>query len=61
MQIENRFLDSAPSWLFNYDLFKGSNSCIISLPPVYTYYLWCGYVLNRGQQNLGGLLVISYM
>ena len=27
-----RFFDSDPSWVFNYDLFRGSNSCIMSLP-----------------------------
>ena len=46
------------SRLFNYDLFKSSNSCIIS-PIVYVYFLWCGHAVNRGQQDFGGLLYVG--
>ena len=28
-------------------------------PTVYAYCLWCGYVVNRGQQNLGDLLYVG--
>ena len=27
-------------------------------PTVYAYCLWCGHVVNRGQQNLGGILYV---
>ena len=26
---------------------------------VYAYFLWCGNVVNRGQQNFGGLLYVG--
>ena len=28
-------------------------------PTVYAYCLWCGHVVNRGQQNPGGLLYVG--
>ena len=28
-------------------------------PTVYAYCLWCGHVLKRDQQNLGGLLYVG--
>ena len=28
-------------------------------PTVYAYFLWCGDVVNRGQQNVGGLLYVD--
>ena len=28
-------------------------------PTVYAYCLWCAHVVNRGQQNLGGLLYVG--
>ena len=28
-------------------------------PTAYTYFLWCGHVVNRGQQNFGGLLYVG--
>ena len=43
------------SRLFNYDLFKSSNSCIIS-PIVYAYFLRCGHAVN---QDFGGLLYVG--
>ena len=29
------------------------------LSTVYAYCLWCGHAVNRGQQNLGGLLYVG--
>ena len=43
------------SRLFNYDLFKSSNLCIIS-PIVYAYFLWCEDAVN---QDFGGLLYVG--
>ena len=57
MQIENRFLDSTPSWLFNYDLFKSSNSCIISLPQ----YMHIVYGVHMLWTEASKILVVSYM
>ena len=56
MQIENRFLYPPLSWLFNYDLFKGSNSCIISLPQ----YIHIFYGEGMLWAEAGKILVISY-
>ena len=28
-------------------------------PTVYVYFLWCGHVVNRGQQNFGGFLFVG--
>ena len=56
MQIENRFVDTLTLQLWHLQRFKFMQHLS---PTVYAYYLWCGHVVNRGQQNLGGLLYVG--